>query len=91
MTQFVFKATWYNDYRDKETVSCGIIFAEDYADAVKKIDKRLPSLFTLEIQICLEGDEFIWVGETIYNQLKTEDEKVFYTNEEFEEEYGKNE
>ena len=39
MNLYQFKIHYYVDYEDKEFDECGLIIAEDYIDAIKKIDE----------------------------------------------------
>ena len=43
MNLYQFKIHYYVDYEDKEFDECGLIIAEDYIDAIKKINETFGS------------------------------------------------
>lgn len=91
LQQFLFKANWYDDHREKETTSHGIVVAKSLVQATEKLTKRLPYLDKLEIELCLDCDDFAWMGETFYKEMKktVNDEEScppFYTEDEWAEE-----
>lgn len=73
LCEYVFKANWYNDYDEKNETSRAIVMAESYAEAMRKIEQRLPYLTSCEITEINEQD-FVWLSEENY-------QKVLNTNE----------
>ena len=54
MNLYQFEIHYYVDHEDKEFDECGLIIAEDYIDAIKKIDESYGS-YIQEISIKEKG------------------------------------
>ena len=82
--EYLFKADWYDEYENKELTSYGLVMGNSYAEAMEKIEKRLPYACNIEIT---EYDEsnFVWMNKSHYERLKNGDENMFDQEEEEEE------
>ena len=54
MNLYQFEIHYYVDYEDKEFDECGLIIAEDYIDAIEKIDESFGS-YIQEVSIKENG------------------------------------
>lgn len=82
--EYLFKADWYDEYDDKELTSYGLVMGNSYAEAMEKIERRLPYAHNIEITEYFESN-FVWMNKSNYERLKNGDEDMFDQEEEKEE------
>lgn len=82
--EYLFKADWENEYENKEMTSYGLVMGNSYAEAMEKIERRLPYAHNIEITEYFESN-FVWMNKSNYERLKNGDEDMFDQEEKEEE------
>ena len=75
--EYLFKADWYDDHRDKEETSYGLVMGKSYTDVMEKIEHRLPYANNIEINEYDETD-FVWMNKCNYDRMKSMDNEIMF-------------
>lgn len=73
METYLFKTRWCSDSREEEVVTCGTVAADNYAEAVDKIDRRFSNpiwIFVTQMFCC---DGFTFLEDEEYERLIKEE------------------
>lgn len=66
--EYLFDCDWYDKYRDEEIHSQGIVVANNYTEAMRKIEQRLTNVYNVHITEYEEMD-FIWLSKELYDRI----------------------
>ena len=74
METFLFKANWFDDYKEVARESYGTIGALDMADALRKIMARLPNTNSVQIRELFCDNGFTFLEKAEWERINREED-----------------